>query len=239
MDFTLIYLRRNASITRRRRLKFTRAKTWRRSMPRKIAKLAAKYKRCEISANVRHCTRLELFKCCKFLEFRKFPDTVHSTERWWYSVVFDRAILEQGVCGIDPRAKFPRREEDRRKWNDDIDGRDGFFLPADASRDQEAEKYARFSVQTPRWPKLTDWQTTSRHEPNQQQATPPPLSTREAWEALSYFAFFFFFFIFFVAATSVDAGVAATEGEPTLFRFLLRCIYDVRAESSARIFTRG
>lgn len=194
MDFTLIYLRRNASITRRRRLKFTRAKTWRRSMPRKIAKLAAKYKRCEISANVRHCTRLELFKCCKFLEFRKFPDTVHSTERWWYSVVFDRAILEQGVCGIDPRAKFPRREEDGRKWNDDIDGRDGFFLPADASRDQEAEKYARFSVQTPRWPKLTDWQTTSRHEPNQQQATPPPLSTREAWEALSYFAFFFFSF---------------------------------------------
>lgn len=163
-------------------------------MPRKIAKLAAKYKRCEISANVRHCTRLELFKCCKFLEFRKFPDTVHSTERWWYSVVFDRAILEQGVCGIDPRAKFPRREEDGRKWNDDIDGRDGFFLPADASRDQEAEKYARFSVQTPRWPKLTDWQTTSRHEPNQQQATPPPLSTREAWEALSYFAFFFFSF---------------------------------------------
>lgn len=128
MDFTLIYLRRNASITRRRRLKFTRAKTWRRSMPRKIAKLAAKYKRCEISANVRHCTRLELFKCCKFLEFRKFPDTVHSTERWWYSVVFDRAILEQGVCGIDPRAKFPRREEDRRKWNDDIDGRDSFYL---------------------------------------------------------------------------------------------------------------
>lgn len=92
-------------------------------------------------------------------------------------------------------------------------------------------------MQTPRWPKLTDWQTTSRHEPNQQQATPPPLSTREAWEALSYFAFFFF--IFFVAATSVDAGVAATKGGPTPFRFLLRYIYDIRAESSVRIFTRS
>lgn len=236
MDFTLLYLRRNATITRQRRLKFTRAKTWRRSMPRKIAKLAAKYKRREISANVRHCTRLKLFKCCKFLEFRKFPNTVHSTERW-YSIVFDRAILEQGVCGIDSRAKFPRCEGDARKWNDDIDGRDGFLLPVDASRDQEAEKYARFSVQTPRWPKLTDWQTTSRHEPNQQQATPPPLSTREAWEALSYFASFFF--IFFVAATSVDAGVAATKGGPTPFRFLLRYIYDIRAESSVRIFTRS
>ena len=237
MDCTLLYLRRNATITRQRRLKFTRAKTWRTSTPWKIAKLAAKYKRCEISANVRHCTRLELFKRCKFLEFRKSRSKIsrHSplNGKMILRRVFDRGILEQGVCGIDPRAKFPRREQDGRKWNDDIDGRDGFLLPADASRDQEAEEYARFSVQTPRWPKLTDWQTTSRHEPNQQQATPPPLSTREAWEALSYFAFFFFFFSFFSSPqlASTLASRRPTAG-PRLFDSSARYAPNLRSEFS-------
>lgn len=107
--------------------------------------------------------------------------------RLWSRDPRTRCLWDRSSSEISEARRRWKKMKRRYRWS-------RFFLPADASRDQEAEKYARFSVQTPRWPKLTDWQTTSRHEPNQQQATPPPLSTREAWEALSYFAFFFFSF---------------------------------------------
>lgn len=116
MDFALLYLRRNATITRQRRLKLTIAKTRRRSMPWKIAKLAAKYKRCEISANVRHCTRLKLFKYFKFLEFRKFPSKISQ-----HSPLNGRMILHR-LWSRNPRTRClwdrssSEISEVRRRW---------------------------------------------------------------------------------------------------------------------------